>query len=108
MRICLASLHPRVLSGQIDSLAGLGRSLTQRGHEVALVAPFDTSELLHQQLTDLDNGPTGLIPTARVMLRTVPRIIRATAGHDLLHLALPTPAFSWLGDVIQLATTVPV
>src|SRR4029077_3820254 len=33
---------------------------------------------------------------------------RGAAGHDLLHLALPTPAFSWLGDLVQLATSVPV
>jgi glycosyltransferase involved in cell wall biosynthesis len=42
------------------------------------------------------------------MLRTVPRIVRATAGCDLLQLALPTPAFGWLADIVRLSTPVPI
>jgi len=107
MHLCLASLHPRILSGQIDNLAGLGRALTRRGHDVALVAPFDTSTLLNASLADLDTGPRRLIPAARAMLAALPRIVRAAHGRDLVHLALPTPAFGWIADLVQAGTGVP-
>ena len=42
------------------------------------------------------------------MARTVPWIITAAKEADLLHLALPTPAFGWLGDLIQTQVSVPV
>lgn len=108
MRLCLASLHPRVLSGQIDSLAGLGRALDQRGHSVTLVAPFDTSHLLSKSLAELDTGPHSLTTASKAMLAAVPRIVGASKGCELLHLALPTPAFGWLADLIRLTTKVPV
>ena len=108
MDLCLASLHPRILSGQIDSLAGLGRALARRGHRVTLVAPFDTAGLLDRSLLSLDSGPRGLAGAALKMLRAIPRIVEAARGADLLHLALPTPAFSWIGDAVQATLTVPV
>src|SRR5438067_857377 len=86
MRVCLASLHPRVLSGQIDSMAGLGRALDHRGHQVTFVAPFDTSGLLFESLTALDTGPRPLASAARAMLEAVPRIMAASRKSDLLHL----------------------
>jgi len=104
----LASLHPRVLSGQIDSLAGLGRALERRGHDVALVAPFDTSELLHQSLIDLDTGPQSLATASKAMLRAAATMRGTARNSDLLHLALPTPAFGWLADMVRLASNVPV
>jgi len=106
--ICLASLHPKVLSGQIDSLAGLGRALTRRGHTVTLVAPFDTGGLLDRSLISLDAGSHRLTGAAMKMLRTIPRIIAAAHEADVVHLALPTPAFSWVGDIVQSGTTTPV
>jgi glycosyltransferase involved in cell wall biosynthesis len=100
-------MHPRILSGQIDSLAGLGRGLVRRGHEVDLVAPFDVTGLLDRDLVVLDGGPRGLVPAARSMLGTVPRLIQAARGCDLVHLALPTPAFGWLADLVQIRAGVP-
>ncbi len=108
MRVCLASLHPRILSGQIDSLAGLGRALDLRGHEVSLVAPFDTTGLLEKALHELDSGPQRLLDASKSMLRAVPRIIDGARHSDVLHLALPTPAFSWLADVVRVASSTPV
>jgi glycosyltransferase involved in cell wall biosynthesis len=108
MRLCLASLHPRILSGQIDSLAGLGRTLARRGHQVDLVAPFDTSRLLTDDLVELDQGPTRLSAAACRMFASVPRIARRARGHDVVHLALPTPAFAWLADIVRLTSGVPV
>jgi glycosyltransferase involved in cell wall biosynthesis len=108
VKVCLASLHPRVLSGQIDSLAGLARTLDKRGHSVRIVAPFDTSRLLRESLPAIDSGPRSLAASAAAMLGCVPRVVKATRSCDLLHLALPTPAFSWLADAIKAAATVPV
>ncbi len=108
MRISVASLHPRALSGQIDSLAGLGRALTRRGHTVQLLAPFDSQDLLHRSAISLDAGPVPLPQAARRMLQTVPRIIQASKDADVLHLSLPTPAFAWLGDAVQRRIDVPL
>ena len=108
MRVCLASLHPRVLSGQIDSLAGLGRALDRRGHEVTLVAPFDTSLLMAEALHEIDTGPQRLVVASRAMLRAVPRIVAAAGRSDVLHLAVPTPAFSWVADVVRMSSHRPV
>lgn len=108
MRLNLASLHPRILSGQIDSLAGLGRALDRRGHDVRLIAPFDAAGLLHTSLLELDTGPRRLTEASRAMLRAVPRIVAASRGSELLHLALPTPAFGWVADMVRLATRTPV
>jgi glycosyltransferase involved in cell wall biosynthesis len=108
VRLCLASLHPRVLSGQIDSLAGLGRALDRRGHMVTVVAPFDTDGLLVKPLTELDTGPKSLVEASWAMVSAMPRILAASRECDLLHLAVPTPAFSWLADLIRLRTKAPV
>lgn len=108
MDICLASLHPKVLSGQIDSLAGLGRALTRRGHVVTLVAPFNTDGLLDRSLISLDAGSHRLTGAAVKMLRTIPRVVAAANQADVVHLALPTPAFSWVGDIVQRQTCTPV
>ncbi|MBV9119763.1 MAG: glycosyltransferase family 4 protein, partial [Chloroflexi bacterium] len=108
MKLCLASLHPRILSGQIDSLAGLGRALDRRGHNVRLVAPFDAEPLLHEALADLDGGPKGLPAAAQAMLKAVPRIVSEGNHSDILHLALPTPAFSWVADMVGMACKAPV
>jgi glycosyltransferase involved in cell wall biosynthesis len=44
---------------------------------------------------------------AKVMLQAIPRIVRVGQGRDLIHLALPTPAFAALGDLVQAAAGVP-
>src|SRR5689334_3170719 len=108
MRLCLATLHPRVLSGQIDNLVGLGRALRRRGHDVTFVAPFSTERLLIDSLVSLDSGPHRLAVAAARMIRTIPRIIEAAQGADLLHLALPTPAFSPVADLVQTCTGIPI
>ncbi|MCL4544177.1 MAG: glycosyltransferase family 4 protein [Chloroflexi bacterium] len=108
VNLCLASLHPRILSGQIDSLVGLGRSLLHRGHQIEIVAPFDTTGLLHHALITLDGGSSGLVEAGRRMVQTVPRIIAAARRADLLFLALPTPAFSLVGDIVVAAVPCPV
>ncbi|HLG69849.1 MAG TPA: glycosyltransferase family 4 protein [Chloroflexota bacterium] len=108
MKVCLASLHPRILSGQIDSLAGLGRALERRGHEVSLVAPFDTSQLLRQALHEIDTGPKHLLSGAKAMLQAVPRIVDASHEADVLHVAVPTPAFGWVADLIRSTSKTPV
>src|SRR5579884_2145318 len=100
MRLCLASLHPRPLSGQIDSLAGLGKALHRRGHEVRLLAPFQAEDLLSQPLTAIDTGPKSLTAASAAMLKAVPRILQASADTDVLHLAVPTPAFGWVADIV--------
>lgn len=108
MKICLASLHPRILSGQIDSLVGLGRALRRRGHDVSLVAPFDTTGLLDGTLASLDTGPHRLTSAATRMLKTVPRIVAESKRADILHLALPTPAFSAVADAVRALTPTPL
>ncbi|MHB8619266.1 MAG: glycosyltransferase family 4 protein [Chloroflexota bacterium] len=106
MRVCAASLHPRVLSGQIDSLAGLGLALRRRGHDVSLAAPFNMTGLFDRSLFALDGGPRG--GQALRMLKTLPRIIGLSRDADVLHLSLPTPAFGWIGDIVQRLAPVPV
>jgi glycosyltransferase involved in cell wall biosynthesis len=49
-----------------------------------------------------------LTGAALKMLRTIPRVIAAANEAEVLHLALPTPAFSWVGDVVQAGTATPV
>ncbi len=108
MRLSLASLHPRVLSGQIDSLVGLGRVLQRRGHVVTIVTPFESEGLLTGSLASIDTGPHSLTIAATRMLRSLPRIVEAAQSSDLVHFALPTPAFSAVADIVQSLVQVPV
>ncbi|MBV8085879.1 MAG: glycosyltransferase family 4 protein [Chloroflexi bacterium] len=96
------------MSGQIDSLAGLGKAMRERGHEVRLLAPFQADDLLAQPLTAIDTGSKSLAAASADMLKAVPRILQASADADLLHLALPTPAFAWVADVVQAASKRPM
>lgn len=58
--MCLASIHPRLLSGQIESLVALERALNGLGHTAHLVTAF-AAELLHRddrwQLERRDGEP---------------------------------------------------
>ncbi|MCL4487422.1 MAG: glycosyltransferase [Chloroflexi bacterium] len=107
MQIALASIHPRAQSGQIEQLVGLAEALTNQGHTVTLVLPFP-SELL------LDGNRPAVRPS-RVLLDQPSRIgsvllrLRRLAPRvDIIHLNLPTPAFSMFADLLQMSVRVPV
>ena len=102
MRICLVSIHPRLLSGQINSLVGLARGLRERGHEVRLVTAFAETRLLD---TDRIYGPEASAGLLLSKLARVVRIVRrlqdAAVDADVVQLNLPTPSFSIVGDFVQ-------
>ncbi|MGH2459044.1 MAG: glycosyltransferase family 4 protein, partial [Chloroflexota bacterium] len=80
----------------------LARGLRERGHEVRLVTAFSETRLLD---TDRIYGPeasAGLLPAklARIA-RIVHRLQDAAVDADVVHLNLPTPSFSIVGDVVQ-------
>jgi glycosyltransferase involved in cell wall biosynthesis len=103
MKICLASIHPWRLSGQIDSLVALTRELEELGHVVRVVSAFDRAVLFRgtagrigwQQGASLGGKLAGV-------LRSVRRLANPSDEVDLIHLNLPTPAFSWLADLLLL------
>lgn len=104
MRLCLASVHPRRLSGQIESLVALARELERLGHQTTVVSPFDDDLLrggVGLALARRDPGASALGKLLGV-LRGFRRAAAAGRGADLLHLNLPTPAFSWLADALAL------
>ncbi len=109
MRICLASIHPRMLSGQIESLVALGRELRALGHPVRVVSAFPEEMLYHDQRWALETGDAR--PLAPKVLR-IGRIVRdlclLAREADVVHLNLPTPAFAALGALVQGATGRPV
>ncbi len=102
MRICLVSIHPRLLSGQINSLVGLARGLRDRGHEVRLVTAFSETRLFD---TDRIYGPEASAGILLSKLARVVRIVRrlqdAAVDADVVQVNLPTPAFGMVGDVVQ-------
>ncbi|MGH2518781.1 MAG: glycosyltransferase family 4 protein, partial [Chloroflexota bacterium] len=49
-----------------------------------------------------------LVGGAQSMAHALPRILQASGSADLLHVALPTPAFSWVGDLLGRRAGVPV
>ncbi|MBI3966616.1 MAG: glycosyltransferase family 4 protein [Chloroflexi bacterium] len=109
MRICLASIHPRALSGQIDCLAGLARELTVLGHEVRVVSAFEEAALLHGDRLALCDGDGGaLLPKVGRIRRILGALARHAAEADVVHFNLPTPAFALLADVLQMHTQTPV
>ncbi|MGH2351205.1 MAG: glycosyltransferase family 4 protein, partial [Chloroflexota bacterium] len=109
MRICLASLHPRMLSGQIESLVALGRGLRALGHDVRLVSAFPEAVLYHDTRWTLAGGDArSLGPKVLRIGRIVRDVCRAAREADVVHLNLPTPAFALVGDLVQAATRRPV
>jgi glycosyltransferase involved in cell wall biosynthesis len=102
VRICLVSLHPRLLSGQISSLVGLARALDERGHDVRLVSAFPEAKLLDPDRANTTESAAGVLLSK--MLR-VPRIVRrlesAASDADVVQVNLPTPSFGLVGDLIQ-------
>lgn len=103
MKICLASLHPRRLSGQIESLTALGRELARRGHQTRLVTAFD-EDLLHQDMTGSVRTEAGASAAGKLacMVKSAGRLAQMGAWADVIHLNLPTPAFSLLADLLRL------
>jgi glycosyltransferase involved in cell wall biosynthesis len=109
VRICLVSIHPRLLSGQINSLVGLARGLRDRGHQVKLVTAFAETRLLDP---DRIYGPEA---NAGILLSKLTRIVRivrrlqdAAQDADVIQLNLPTPSFSIVGDVVQMLLGRPI
>lgn len=102
MRIGLVSLHPSRLSGQIDSLVGLAEALTARGHTVEVVSPCGAVQSDRQQ----KHLPLPL--RALQMANTVRRLPDLAQRVDLIHLNLPTPAFSRAAEWLQRQVNIPV
>lgn len=102
MRVCLVSIHPRLLSGQINSLVGLARALRERGHEVRLVTAFTQNDLLDPERLYAPEAKAGLLLSKLARLpRVVDRLKRAADGADVVQLNLPTPGFGLVGDLVQ-------
>src|SRR5437660_9827080 len=102
MRVCLVSIHPRLLSGQINSLVGLASALRERDHEVRLVTAFAQDHVLDRDRIRRPEANAGVLIAK---LTRVPDIIwrlrRAAEDADVVQVNLPTPGFSLLGDAIQ-------
>jgi glycosyltransferase involved in cell wall biosynthesis len=109
MRVCLASIHPRMLSGQIEGLLALGRGLRASGHDVRLVSAFPEAALYQDTRWTRATGDAGsLAPKVLRIGRIVRDVCRAARDADIVHLNLPTPAFALLADVVQVVTRRPV
>jgi glycosyltransferase involved in cell wall biosynthesis len=109
MRIAIASLHPRPLSGQIEELVGLTQALETRGHKVKVISAFPNEVLLSPdrlKLGDTHKWPFVEHPVRAA--RILARLVAASSQVDLIQLNLPTPAFSMLGDLLQTMVRVPV
>lgn len=101
-RIGLASLHPRRLSGQIESLRGLAAALEDRGHIVDLLYPDRAAPSLDKQRR------LPMPVRALLMLQTLRQVAAAASRVDLIQLHLPTPAFTLFADWLQQRVNVPV
>ncbi len=112
MKICLASIHPRRLSGQIESLVALARELEGLGHQTRVISAFDDDVLFRRNGASPeqhdDRGGDSPIGKLTRLLRTSRRVAAAGRDDDLIHLNLPTPAFSWLADLVQLRSRPPM
>ncbi len=109
MKIALASIHPRMLSGQIEGLVALGQALEMLGHEVRLVSVFRGVDLTATNRwaapsTDAAHPATKILQMARIMVD----LVAASRGCDLVHFCLPTPSFAFLADAVQMATRMPM
>ena len=109
MRVALASIHPRPLSGQIEGLVGLAQALQARGHSVQVVSAFSSRDLLSADRMPLavKSQRIFLDQPAR-MTRILVRLVRLAPHVDVIQLNLPTPAFSIYADLLQTLVRVPV
>ncbi len=109
MRIALASIHPRALSGQIEELVGLAQALSRQGHTVSIVSPFPSERLLDVNRARLAaHSPRVFLDQPLRMARVLVRLMRLASSVDLIQLDLPTPAFSMFADILQALVRVPV
>jgi glycosyltransferase involved in cell wall biosynthesis len=109
MRIALASIHPRPLSGQIEGLVGLAQAMESRGHRVAVVSAFPTEMLLSAERLKLTSAHRwSFVDYPIRVARIVARLVALAPHVDLIQLNLPTPAFALLGDIVQMLVRVPV
>jgi glycosyltransferase involved in cell wall biosynthesis len=109
MRICLATIHPRLLSGQLDSLAGLARLLRARGHEVAIVTPFTDDDVLdaRRAFGPAAEGKT-ILPRLARLHQIWQTIAREGGAADVVHLNLPTPSFGVLANLVAARLRTPL
>jgi glycosyltransferase involved in cell wall biosynthesis len=109
MRIALASIHPRALSGQIEGLVGLAQALRTRGHAVTVVSAFPRETILGADRLKLSSGHTwSFVDHPFRVVRILSELVRLSSQVDLIQLNLPTPAFSTIGDLLQTLVRVPV
>lgn len=109
MRIALASIHPRALSGQIESLVGLAQGLEEDGHSVKVISAFPDEQLLSQDRLRLVRDSTRILFDQPLRItRITRRLARIAPEMDLIQLNLPTPAFSIYSDLVQALVPVPV
>ncbi len=109
MRIALASIHPRPLSGQIEGLVGLGQALARQGHTVTIISAFPSEKLLGADRLQLATQPQRiLLDQPSRISHVLMQLRRAAAQADVVQLNLPTPAFSVLADWLQSSVSVPV
>lgn len=109
MRIALASIHPRPLSGQIEGLVGLAQALRKRGHNVTVVSAFPREAILGPDRIKLVSKHTRFfVDHPFRIIRILGELVRLSPQVDLIQLNLPTPAFSTIGDLLQTLVRVPV
>ena len=109
MRVALASIHPRPLSGQIEGLVGLAQALQARGHSVQVVSAFSSRDLLSTDRMPLAaKSQRILLDQPARMTRILVRLVRLAPQLDVIQLNLPTPAFSIYADLLQTLVRVPV
>ncbi len=109
MKVCLASIHPRMLSGQIESLIALAEQLESLGHEVHLVSAFAPGSLRADERWKAKSGDhERLVGKLSAMAGVVRRISVEAASCDLVHFNVPTPSFAGIADLIQLACRRPM
>ncbi|MEW5717277.1 MAG: glycosyltransferase family 4 protein [Chloroflexota bacterium] len=109
MRVALASIHPRPLSGQIEGLAGLAHALQGRGHFVHIVSAFPSRALLSADRMPLAiKSPHVFFDQPARMTRILVRLVRLAPQTDVIQLNLPTPAFAIYADLLQSLVRVPV
>ncbi|MCI0476072.1 MAG: glycosyltransferase family 4 protein, partial [Anaerolineales bacterium] len=109
MRVALASIHPRPLSGQIESLVGLAHALQERGNSVQVVSAFPSEDLLGANRNRLARQSRRVFfdQPAR-MTRILAQLVRLATRVDVIQLNLPTPAFAIYADLLQTLVRVPV
>lgn len=109
MRVALASIHPRPLSGQIEGLVGLAQALQARSHSVHVVSAFPSCDLLNaDRMLLAAKSPRIFLDQPARMTRILARLVRLAPQVDVIQLNLPTPAFSIYADLLQTLVRVPV